>query len=74
MKFRLIAIVLVFCAISVVNVQAKEYIDSGCVSNWSSCRSAATTAFFNDEVGTVRYSLLLSGCDIAYGVCSASPI
>ena len=74
MKFRRIAAVVLFCAISAVNVQALELVEPSCVSNGSNCRSAATAAFYNDEVGVVRYSLLLTGCDMAYGVCSMSPI
>lgn len=71
MKLRRLAFALVFSlAISTAHVQAMENItEQGCVTKWSGCRVQATAAFFNGQVGTVRYSLLLDGCDMGYGAC-----
>ncbi len=41
-----------------------------CVSRWEDCRDDAQDAFDRGEVGVVRYSLLLDGCDVGYGFCS----
>jgi len=41
-----------------------------CVTMWERCRGDADRAFWRGEVGVIRYSLLLDGCDISYGVCS----
>jgi hypothetical protein len=53
----------------VASIVSTTSLSASCVTEWSQCRSDATRAYFNDEVGTFRYSLLLDGCDIGYGFC-----
>jgi hypothetical protein len=71
MKLRRLAFALALSfALSIGNTQAMELVtEQGCVSKWSSCRSDTTSAYFAGQVGTVRYSLLLDGCDFGYGAC-----
>lgn len=59
-----------FALVLAVSMISAPTADASCVTEWSACRADATTAYFNDEVGTFRYSLLLSGCDVGYGACS----
>jgi hypothetical protein len=69
-RLRLTVVLTFLLAFSAVSLQAMEHVgEQSCVTQWSQCRADATTAFFNNEVGTVRYSLMLSGCDIGYGYC-----
>jgi len=66
-KFNSTAI-LVLVVISVA-ILPSATVEASCVTEWSTCRSDATAAYFRDEIGTFRYSLLLDGCDIGYGAC-----
>jgi hypothetical protein len=72
MKIRNLAVALTLLfAVSGTDVHALENISQdGCVTRWSTCRTQATTAYFNNQVGMVRYSLLLDGCDMGYGACA----
>jgi hypothetical protein len=66
---RLLKALVLISAVLVSSLIFPTVASASCVTEWSTCRSDATRAYFNDEVGTFRYSLLLDGCDIGYGFC-----
>jgi hypothetical protein len=72
-KMTPLAIALVVISLIAV-LHAPNAQADNCTNDWSACRSAATTAFFNDEVGVIRYSLMLDVCDIGYAMCVLNPV